>query len=76
MLLLLAYAAFASIEWLAFSVIFTGALFPFSLVGNKDGTLPTQRSIAKGKGSIELLEERWLCYVVMARAKTHLMLTL
>ena len=45
------------------------------LVGNEEGTFPTQRSIAEGEGSIELSEERRLCYVAMTRAKTHLVLT-
>ncbi|KAL7536087.1 hypothetical protein ACHAXR_006911 [Thalassiosira sp. AJA248-18] len=45
------------------------------LVGNEEGTFPSQRSIAEGEGSIELSEERRLCYVAMTRAKTHLVLT-
>lgn len=45
------------------------------LVGNEDGTLPTQKAIGEGEGSIELAEERRLCYVAMTRAKTHLVLT-
>jgi len=45
------------------------------LVGNEDGTLPTQKAIGEGEGSIELSEERRLCYVAMTRAKTHLVLT-
>jgi len=45
------------------------------LVGNEEGTFPTQRAISEGEGSIELSEERRLCYVAMTRAKTHLMLT-
>ncbi|KAL3768470.1 hypothetical protein ACHAW5_000367 [Stephanodiscus triporus] len=45
------------------------------LVGNEEGTFPTQRSIAEGERSIELSEERRLCYVAMTRAKTHLVLT-
>ena len=46
-----------------------------SLVGNEDGTFPTQKAISEGKGSVELSEERRLCYVAMTRAKTHLVLT-
>lgn len=45
------------------------------LVGNEEGTFPTQRSISEGEGSVELDEERRLCYVAMTRAKTHLILT-
>mmetsp|Transcript_10639 Transcript_10639/g.23496 ORF Transcript_10639/g.23496 Transcript_10639/m.23496 type:complete len:1242 (+) Transcript_10639:284-4009(+) len=45
------------------------------LVGNEEGTFPSQRSIGEGEGSIELAEERRLCYVAMTRAKTHLVLT-
>ena len=46
-----------------------------SLIGNEDGTFPTQKAIGQGEGSIELSEERRLCYVAMTRAKTHLVLT-
>ena len=46
-----------------------------SLVGNEEGTFPTQKAIGEGEGSIELSEERRLCYVAMTRAKTHLVLT-
>lgn len=46
-----------------------------SLVGNEEGTFPTQKAIGQGEGSIELSEERRLCYVAMTRAKTHLILT-
>ena len=45
------------------------------LVGNEEGTFPTQRAISEGEGSVELEEERRLCYVAMTRAKTHLFLT-
>eukprot|EP00978_Attheya_sp_CCMP212_P039997 scaffold213690_cov47-Attheya_sp.AAC.1 len=45
------------------------------LVGNEEGTFPTQRAIAEGSGSVELDEERRLCYVAMTRAKTHLIMT-
>ena len=45
------------------------------LVGNEEATFPTQRSITEGEGSIELAEERRLCYVAMTRAKTYLVMT-
>ncbi|KAL7453249.1 hypothetical protein ACHAWC_004912 [Mediolabrus comicus] len=45
------------------------------LVGNEEGTFPTQKAISEGEGSVELSEERRLCYVAMTRAKTHLVLT-
>jgi superfamily I DNA/RNA helicase len=45
------------------------------LVGNEEGTIPTQRSISEGEGSIELDEERTLCYVAMTRVKTYLIMT-
>ena len=45
------------------------------MVGNEEGTFPTQKAISEGKGSVELSEERRLCYVAMTRAKTHLVLT-
>ena len=45
------------------------------LVGNEESTFPTQRAIMEGEGSIELNEERRLCYVAMTRAKTHLIMT-
>ena len=35
--------------------------------GNKEGTFPTQRAIAKGERSIELSEEKRICYVAMTR---------
>lgn len=41
------------------------------LVGNEDGTLPSQRSI--GDGSLD--EERRLCYVAMTRAKNLLVMS-
>lgn len=47
----------------------------YSLVGNEEGTFPTQKAIGQGEGSIELSEERRLCYVAMTRAKTHLVMT-
>lgn len=55
------------------NLIFNNALN--SLVGNEEGTFPTQKAISEGKGSVELSEERRLCYVAMTRAKTHLVLT-
>ena len=39
------------------------------------GTFPTQRAITEGDGSIELDEERRLCYVAMTRAKSILIMT-
>lgn len=39
------------------------------------GTFPTQRAISEGENSIELAEERRLCYVAMTRAKTYLIMT-
>lgn len=45
------------------------------LVGNEESTFPTQKSIASGEGSVELEEERRLCYVAMTRAKTYLIMT-
>jgi len=45
------------------------------LVGNEESTFPTQRAIMEGEGSVELDEERRLCYVAMTRAKTHLIMT-
>lgn len=45
------------------------------IVGNEEGTFPTQQALEEGDGSIELSEERRLCYVAMTRAKTHLVLT-
>ncbi len=45
------------------------------LVGNEESTFPTQRAITEGEGSVELDEERRLCYVAMTRAKTHLIMT-
>lgn len=54
---------------LNFSIIY------YSLVGNEEGIFPTQKAISEGEGSVELSEERRLCYVAMTRAKTHLVLT-
>jgi len=45
------------------------------LVGNEEGTFPTHLALMNGEGSIELEEERRLCYVAMTRAKTHLIMT-
>lgn len=42
------------------------------IVGNEDGTFPTQRAINEGHSSVELAEERRLLYVAMTRAKTYL----
>jgi DNA helicase-2/ATP-dependent DNA helicase PcrA len=39
------------------------------------GTFPTQRAIMEGDGSVELDEERRLCYVAMTRAKSFLIMT-
>jgi ATP-dependent exoDNAse (exonuclease V) beta subunit len=51
------------------------SILAHSLVGNEEGTFPTQKAIGEGEGSIELSEERRLCYVAMTRAKTHLVMT-
>lgn len=45
------------------------------LVGNEDGTFPTNRAIQEGEGSVALDEERRLCYVAMTRAKNNLIMT-
>lgn len=45
------------------------------VVGNEDGTFPTSQALTKGDGSVELEEEKRLCYVAMTRAKTELFLT-
>lgn len=45
------------------------------IVGNEEGTFPTQQALDGGERSVELSEERRLCYVAMTRAKTHLVLT-
>lgn len=45
------------------------------LVGNEEGTLPSNLSIQEGEDSVPLQEERRLCYVAMTRAKTHLIMT-
>ena len=42
------------------------------IVGNEDGTFPTQRAINEGHSSAELAEERRLLYVAMTRAKSYL----
>lgn len=44
------------------------------LIGNEDGTFPTQRSITNEDESL-LEEEKRLCYVAMTRAKTYLYMT-
>jgi DNA helicase-2/ATP-dependent DNA helicase PcrA len=45
------------------------------VVGNEEGTLPSNRAIQEGEDSIELAEEKRLCYVAMTRAKTQLCMT-
>ena len=45
------------------------------IIGNEDGTLPSQHAILEGEGSVELDEERRLCYVAMTRAKNNLVMT-
>jgi DNA helicase II / ATP-dependent DNA helicase PcrA len=45
------------------------------IVGNEEGTFPTMQAVGKGDGSIELDEERRLCYVAMTRAKNRLIMT-
>jgi DNA helicase-2/ATP-dependent DNA helicase PcrA len=45
------------------------------LVGNEDGTFPTQQAIQEGDGSVVLEEEKRLCYVAMTRAKTELIMS-
>jgi len=45
------------------------------LIGNEEGIFPTQRAKDSGNDSVELEEERRLCYVAMTRARTHLLLT-
>ena len=45
------------------------------VVGNEDGTFPSSQSIMEGEGSVQLEEEKRLCYVAMTRAKTELILT-
>ena len=45
------------------------------LVGNEDGTFPTNQAVQEGDGSVALDEERRLCYVAMTRAKNNLIMT-
>ena len=45
------------------------------VVGNEEGTLPSGLAIQEGENSVELEEEKRLCYVAMTRAKTQLCMT-
>jgi ATP-dependent exoDNAse (exonuclease V) beta subunit len=45
------------------------------VVGNEDGTFPSNQALQEGDGSIALEEEKRLCYVAMTRAKTQLIMT-
>ena len=45
------------------------------VVGLEEGTLPSHLSLQEGAGSVQLEEEKRLCYVAMTRAKTQLILT-
>jgi len=45
------------------------------VVGLEEGTLPCSPAIQEGPGSVQLEEEKRLCYVAMTRAKTRLVLT-
>ena len=45
------------------------------VVGLEEGTLPCQPALQEGPGSVQLEEEKRLCYVAMTRAKTRLLLT-
>jgi len=45
------------------------------VVGVEEGTLPCNPALQEGEGSIQLEEEKRLCYVAMTRAKTRLILT-
>ena len=45
------------------------------IVGNEEGTFPTTQAVSEGEGSVELDEERRLCYVAMTRAKNQLIMT-
>jgi hypothetical protein len=45
------------------------------VVGNEDGTFPSNRALQEGDGSVALEEEKRLCYVAMTRAKTQLIMT-
>ena len=45
------------------------------VVGMEEGTLPCTPALQEGEGSIQLDEEKRLCYVAMTRSKTHLIMT-
>ena len=45
------------------------------VVGNEDGTFPSNQALKDGDGSVALEEEKRLCYVAMTRAKTRLIMT-
>jgi DNA helicase-2/ATP-dependent DNA helicase PcrA len=45
------------------------------VIGNEEGTFPSQMAINEGENSVQLDEERRLCYVAMTRAKDHLVMT-
>jgi DNA helicase-2/ATP-dependent DNA helicase PcrA len=45
------------------------------VVGLEEGTLPCNPALQEGPGSVQLEEEKRLCYVAMTRAKTRLILT-
>jgi DNA helicase-2/ATP-dependent DNA helicase PcrA len=45
------------------------------VVGLEEGTLPCNPALQEGDGSVQLEEEKRLCYVAMTRAKTRLVLT-
>jgi hypothetical protein len=45
------------------------------VVGNEEGTLPSNLALQEGEGSVALEEEKRLCYVAMTRAKTRLLMT-
>ena len=45
------------------------------VVGLEEGTLPCNPALQEGAGSVQLEEEKRLCYVAMTRAKTRLILT-
>jgi ATP-dependent exoDNAse (exonuclease V) beta subunit len=45
------------------------------VVGNEDGTFPSNQALQDGAGSVALEEEKRLCYVAMTRAKTQLIMT-
>lgn len=45
------------------------------IVGMEEGTIPTQKALMAGEGSVALEEEKRLCYVAMTRAKSELIMT-